>query len=159
MGSLAAKGMSLNCSPGSPGPKWLWFWDTPQGSRLHSDLLAYSFGRLGEPVRGELEGKKPGREERGGVLCLSSKLGTTCHHSGRLSCLSTCSGLWTGDLSVLHHSASSLVSLNHDTFSVNEKTNIQDIRIMRRHLDSFWWPYISSTENLHPNICIFSVLV
>lgn len=113
----------------------------PQGSQVVlRSLLAYTpLGGWASQSEEELEGESRREGEKGwSSLSLSSKLGTTCHLSGRSWLFQACSELWTGDLSVSASLATSFShshSLsNHDTFSVNEKTNIQDIRmLLRRH--------------------------
>lgn len=99
--------------------------------------LSIYLWRLGEPVRGGVGGGKQERRRKGVEFFVSLQARNNLPSFWAIWLLQACSGLWTGDLSVLlwlHHFHTPIHFLIMIPFQVNEKTNIQDIRmLLRRH--------------------------
>lgn len=117
-------------------------------------LLAYTpLGGWASQSEEELE--ESGREgKRGGVLCRSppssEQLAIFLELMWLLQACSRSSGLESVSVLLwLHHFHTPIHFLNLDTFSVNEKTNIQDIRmLLRRHYRQLLMATYT-TENTH----------
>lgn len=166
LGKLGSWAHALNSLPVSE-PKWLWFWDTSTGlpGCTQISLSIYSFWEAGRASQRRSWRGKPGREGRKGVeffvsllqaleqlAIILGDLGCSKHAQG--SGLEICRCFLATSFSHSHSLS------NHDTFSVNEKTNIQDIRmLLRRHYRQLLMATLRPAEKHTLNICIFSVLV